>query len=104
MGAAPAHIILPVALDGWGRKKGKGRKPHLAQPPLSVCPGARGSRRLVFRRVAADQHGSYSGRHPRIRTAKRETASLVKAYYQVAPERRRAIHRLIKAITETQPD
>jgi transcriptional regulator with XRE-family HTH domain len=34
----------------------------------------------------------------------RETASLVDAYYRIAPERRRAVHRLIKAIIETQPD
>jgi transcriptional regulator with XRE-family HTH domain len=33
----------------------------------------------------------------------REIASLVEAYYRIAPERRRAIHHLIKAITETQP-
>jgi transcriptional regulator with XRE-family HTH domain len=34
----------------------------------------------------------------------RETASLVEAYYRIAPERRRAVHRLIKAMIETQVD
>ena len=41
---------------------------------------------------------------PRHELESRETASLVDAYYRIAPEGRRAIHRLIKAVIETQAD
>ena len=41
---------------------------------------------------------------PRHELESRETASLVEAYYRIAPEGRRAVHRLIKAIIETPPD
>ena len=41
---------------------------------------------------------------PRHELESRETVSLVDAYYRLAPERRRAVHRLIKAVIETQAD
>jgi transcriptional regulator with XRE-family HTH domain len=41
---------------------------------------------------------------PRHELESRETAALVEAYYRIAPKRRRAVHRLIKVVIETQAD